>query len=100
MNIARYHIAGGDYPKHNHILRKDAQIPTYKTSKEAEYNWEAYSPKQEGCHFSTGKMQDKVYQAVYKELVKQGLNDEIALTGVDETSIDMSIDEIKALSYS
>lgn len=190
INIVRYHIAGGDDPEHNHIVRKDSKIPGYKVDKDSEYNWdadknqlwvlekanniledefilevfnisppwwmtksgcscghndkskdnlkeecyeefakyivdvtkyvhvdkgikvdylepinepesdywEAFSPKQEGCHFSTGKVQDKVYQTVYKELVRQELHDEIKLTGVDETDIDMTIDEINALS--
>lgn len=40
MNVFRYNISGGDNPKHAH-MRKDAQIPGYKTAADSAYNWSA-----------------------------------------------------------
>lgn len=38
MNVFRYNISGGDAPRHNH-MRKDAQIPGYKSSETEDYDW-------------------------------------------------------------
>lgn len=64
---------------------------------EADY-WEAFSTKQEGCHFSTGRSQSRIYELTFEALKSVGLEKLIKLTGLDETSIDMTIDQLKHLS--
>lgn len=59
--------------------------------------WGAGSSKQEGCHFSSGESQDKIFKAMMTALKSKNLTD-IKLTGSDETSVDDSIHSFKALS--
>ena len=47
--------------------------------------WGAYSPKQEGCHVSSGERQSTLLLATQKALEDAGLGD-ILLAGTDETS--------------
>ena len=59
--------------------------------------WEAYSPKQEGCHVSSGESQSAILLATQKALEKKGLGD-ILLVGTDETSTVMAATSFKKLS--
>ena len=52
--------------------------------------WGAYSPKQEGCHFSAGASQSRILTALREALDKKGLGD-ILISGTDETSVDAQI---------
>ena len=49
--------------------------------------WQAFSPKQEGCHFDPGASQSRILLATAEKLKKKGL-DSILIAGTDETSID------------
>lgn len=52
--------------------------------------WGAYSPKQEGAHFSPGETQSGTIIATRKALDNAGLTD-VLVAGMDETDIDKSI---------
>lgn len=47
--------------------------------------WRAYSPKQEGCHISPGKMQSRLLCETAKAMKKAGLSD-VDITASDETN--------------
>lgn len=64
---------------------------------ESDY-WQAFSTKQEGCHFSTGDSQSKMYEITFEALKRAHVENTIKLTGLDETSIDMTIEQLKQLS--
>ena len=49
--------------------------------------WQAFSEKQEGCHFDPGASQSRILAAVAEKLKEKGL-DSILIAGTDETSID------------
>ena len=59
--------------------------------------WEAYSPKQEGCHFSPGASQTAILLATKKALEERGLGS-ILLAGTDETSTLLAASSFKKLS--
>jgi O-glycosyl hydrolase len=59
--------------------------------------WEAFSPKQEGCHVSPGESQSAILLATQKALEAKGLGD-ILLVGTDETSTSMAANSYKKLS--
>ena len=59
--------------------------------------WEAYSPKQEGCHVSPGESQSAILLATQKALAAKGLDD-ILLVGTDETSTVLAASSFKKLS--
>lgn len=59
--------------------------------------WEAFSPKQEGCHFSPGESQSAILLATKKALEEKGLGD-ILLVGTDETSTVLAASSFKKLS--
>lgn len=39
MNVFRYNIGGGDNPTHSHMRKDGADIPGYKPSENAEFDW-------------------------------------------------------------
>ena len=49
--------------------------------------WQAYSPKQEGCHFSPGESQSRILTALSRQLKEKGMSG-MLISGTDETSID------------
>ena len=59
--------------------------------------WQAYSPKQEGCHFDPGQSQSRILTSLAKELKDRGL-DGIQISGTDETSIDSQALSLTQLS--
>ncbi len=59
--------------------------------------WEAFSPKQEGCHVSPGESQSAILLATQKALEERGLSD-ILLVGTDETSTVLAASSFKKLS--
>ena len=59
--------------------------------------WEAFSPKQEGCHVSSGERQSTLLLATQKALEDVGLG-EILLAGTDETSTVAAGNSFKKLS--
>ena len=59
--------------------------------------WEAFSPKQEGCHVSSGERQSTLLLATQKALEDVGLGD-ILLAGTDETSTVAAGNSFKKLS--
>ena len=59
--------------------------------------WEAFSPKQEGCHVSSGESQSAVLLAMQKALQEKGLDD-ILLVGTDETSTVLALNSFNKLS--
>ena len=59
--------------------------------------WQAYSPKQEGCHFDPGESQSRILTAAAAKLREKGLDD-ILLAGTDETSIDLQARSLSMLS--
>ncbi len=59
--------------------------------------WYAGSPKQEGCHFDRGNSESTIMIELSKALGRHGLSDSI-VCGMDETSIDTTIDSFNALS--
>lgn len=93
--FAEYLVDVTEYFKNNLGITFDYLEPL---NEPASSYWGAYSTKQEGCHFDQGESQSKIILKVYEELVKRGLEDEVKLTGTDETSIDVQIESIKKLS--
>jgi len=59
--------------------------------------WEAFSPKQEGCHVSPGESQSAILLATQKALEEKGLGD-ILLVGTDETSTMLAASSFTKLS--
>ena len=59
--------------------------------------WEAYSPKQEGCHVSSGESQSVILLATQKALEEKGLGD-VLLVGTDETSTVHAVNSFNKLS--
>ncbi|MEE1320282.1 MAG: glycoside hydrolase [Acutalibacteraceae bacterium] len=59
--------------------------------------WRAYSPKQEGCHVSPGKMQSAVICATARAMEKAGLTD-VDITASDETNTRLQNIACKCLS--
>ena len=59
--------------------------------------WEAFSPKQEGCHVSPGESQSAILLATQKALEEKGLGN-ILLVGTDETSTMMAASSFNKLS--
>ncbi len=59
--------------------------------------WEAYSPKQEGCHVSPGESQSAILIATKKALEAKGLGS-IQLVGTDETSTTLAAGSFNKLS--
>ena len=59
--------------------------------------WEAFSPKQEGCHVSPGDSQSAILLATQKALEEKGLGS-ILLAGTDETSTMLAISSFQKLS--
>ncbi len=59
--------------------------------------WKAFSPKQEGCHVSPGKMQSQLITATAQALKDKGLSD-ITVTATDETNTKLQLRALKKLS--
>ena len=59
--------------------------------------WQAFSEKQEGCHFDPGANQSRILVALAEKLKEKGLDD-ILLSGTDETSIDTQALSLTQLS--
>ena len=59
--------------------------------------WGAYSPKQEGCHVSSGASQSALLVATQKALEDKGLQD-VLLVGTDETSTVTALNSFNKLS--
>ncbi|MBQ6479514.1 MAG: hypothetical protein IJI45_00220, partial [Anaerolineaceae bacterium] len=59
--------------------------------------WQAYSPKQEGCHFDPGESQSRILVALSNELSAQGMSD-VLISGTDETNIDTQAMSLTQLS--
>ncbi len=60
-------------------------------------SWTAYSPKQEGCQFTPGKVPSSVIVETRRALDREGLCD-IEVAGLDESSIDDSVRHIPLLT--
>lgn len=59
--------------------------------------WHAFSPKQEGCHISPGRMQSLVLTETAKAMKKAGLSD-VDITASDETNTTLQLAACKKLS--
>ena len=59
--------------------------------------WQAYSPKQEGCHVTPGESQSAILLATKKALEEKGLGS-IQLVGTDETSTMLAASSFNRLS--
>ena len=59
--------------------------------------WQAFSKKQEGCHFDPGKPQSEILSALADQLKSRNLGD-IQIAGTDETSIDTQALSLTQLS--
>ena len=59
--------------------------------------WQAFSEKQEGCHFDPGESQSRILTATAAKLKEKGLED-ILIAGTDETSIDTQALSLTQLS--
>ena len=59
--------------------------------------WQAFSEKQEGCHFDPGASQSRILMALSEKLKEKGLED-IFLSGTDETGIDTQALSLTQLS--
>lgn len=59
--------------------------------------WKAFSPKQEGCPVTPGRMQSKVLTATANKLSEKGLND-IIVTASDETKTESQYLSLKLMS--
>ena len=59
--------------------------------------WQAYSPKQEGCHFDPGPSQSRILISLSNKLKAKGLGG-ILIVGTDETSIDTQALSLTQLS--
>ena len=59
--------------------------------------WQAFSEKQEGCHFDPGLSQSRILVATAEKLKAKGL-DGILIAGTDETSIDTQALSLTRLS--
>lgn len=59
--------------------------------------WGVNSPKQEGCHFDAGDSESAMILETRKALDNYGLND-ILVAGMDETSIDISVNNLDKLT--
>ena len=59
--------------------------------------WQAFSPKQDGCHFNPGESQSRILTATAARLKEKGLED-ILIAGTDETSIDIQAVSLNRLS--
>lgn len=60
-------------------------------------NWQAFSEKQEGCHFDPGASQSRILTATAEKLREKGL-EQIQISGTDETSIDTQALSLTQLS--
>ena len=59
--------------------------------------WQAFSEKQEGCHFDPGRSQSRILVATAEKLKEKGL-DSILIAGTDETGIDAQALSLTQLS--
>ncbi len=59
--------------------------------------WQAFSAKQEGCHFDPGASQSRILVSLADKLKEKGLED-ILISGTDETSIDTQALSLSQLS--
>ena len=59
--------------------------------------WQAFSWKQEGCHFDPGESQSRIIVALAEKLKEKGLG-EIQVSGTDETGIDAQAASLEQLS--
>jgi len=59
--------------------------------------WDAFSVKQEGCHFDQGKSQSDILLKFKEKLLEKGMSD-VLICATDETSIDVAIDSYNTLS--
>ncbi len=59
--------------------------------------WKAFSPKQEGCHVSPGKMQSQLLVETAKALKEKNLTD-ITVTATDETNTKLQLKALGKLS--
>ena len=59
--------------------------------------WQAFSEKQEGCHFDPGASQSRILVVLAEALKEKGLED-ILISGTDETSIDTQALSLTQLS--
>ena len=59
--------------------------------------WQAYSPKQEGCHVTSGASQSAILVATQKALEEMGLQD-VMIAGTDETSTVHAANSFKKLT--
>ena len=60
--------------------------------------WRYFSPKQEGCHISPGKMQSSVLVATANALKRRNLSD-ITVTASDETNTKLQYKALRKLSH-
>ncbi len=59
--------------------------------------WRAYSPKQEGCHVSPGKIQSLILCETANALKKHGIED-VTVTATDETNSKLQLKAFRKLS--
>lgn len=52
--------------------------------------WNAFSEKQEGCHFDAGEKQNRILQAIAKAFDEKGMG-HVEVTASDETSTDLAL---------
>lgn len=64
---------------------------------ESTSGWDAYSPKQEGCHYDSGETQSNMLVELSKALSAKGLAD-VIISGTDETNVDTQRSSYSALS--
>ena len=81
-------------------IKNDLNIPVVSLSPMNEPDtdyWQAYSPKQEGCHTDPGQSQSDLIVAAADALARHGLDD-VLLAVSDETSPHKQIQEFNAYS--
>lgn len=92
--FADYLAAVADY------IQRDLGVPVASLSPMNEPDtdyWQAYSPKQEGCHTDPGKPQSDLIVAVANALERHGL-DHVLIAASDETSPQKQLQEYKSYS--
>ena len=81
-------------------IKNELGIPVVSLSPMNEPNtdyWQAYSPKQEGCHVDAGESQSAILEATADAMARYGLDD-ILLAASDETSPKLQSTALKGYS--
>ena len=80
-----------------YLISQGIKIDYLEPMNEPNTNYWKKNGSQEGCHISAGESQSKLILEVAKKLEEKGLSD-IKISAMDETSVDMTIENINKLS--